>query len=245
MGILRIIVGLIASTMIASSRALNNTVAFGTFVKSQYITAQTNRTLIVKYEPSSRGTPVIQSQYQLPPAYSTQITLEYNIRFDKDFEWVKGGKLPGIRGGNKAAFGCVQPQPVDAWSYRLMWRANGFAEMYLYDQSRANGTVPCGVSTKSKQPLFVRDKWINLKMYAKINSAPSRADGIAKLYVDNKLALSRTGIKFKSVAGSNIEKILFSTFYGGHDSSWSPSKSTYIHIQGAWIYNYDVVAISQ
>ncbi|THG99990.1 hypothetical protein EW145_g7158 [Phellinidium pouzarii] len=56
--------------------------------------------------------------------------LSYDIMFDEDFDWVKGGKLPGLRGGPKtnSCSGGNEPTGSDCFSSRLMWRADGAGE---------------------------------------------------------------------------------------------------------------------
>jgi len=55
--------------------------------------------------------------------------LSYEVAFDQDFDWVKGGKLPGLRGGLNSS-GCSGgdsvPDGIDCFSSRVMWRK--FAE---------------------------------------------------------------------------------------------------------------------
>ena len=55
--------------------------------------------------------------------------LSYEVAFDQDFNWVKGGKLPGLRGGLNSS-GCSGgdslPDGIDCFSSRIMWRK--FAE---------------------------------------------------------------------------------------------------------------------
>ena len=56
--------------------------------------------------------------------------LSYEIAFDSGFNWVKGGKLPGLRGGPSLT-GCSggkEPTGTDCFSTRLMWRTNGEGE---------------------------------------------------------------------------------------------------------------------
>lgn len=56
--------------------------------------------------------------------------LSYEVAFDKGFQWVKGGKLPGLRGGSDTS-GCeggAEPNGTDCWSTRLMWRTAGEGE---------------------------------------------------------------------------------------------------------------------
>ena len=55
--------------------------------------------------------------------------LSYEVAFDADFPFVKGGKLPGLRGGsdpNTCSGG--SESNGDCFSTRLMWRTNGAGE---------------------------------------------------------------------------------------------------------------------
>lgn len=58
----------------------------------------------------------------------------YEVAFDAGFDWVQGGKLPGLRGGLSST-GCSGGDTAngqDCFSSRLMWRTNGAGEgMYL------------------------------------------------------------------------------------------------------------------
>ena len=56
--------------------------------------------------------------------------LSYEVAFDQGFQFVKGGKLPGLRGGLDTV-GCeggAKPNGTDCWSTRLMWRTAGAGE---------------------------------------------------------------------------------------------------------------------
>ena len=60
--------------------------------------------------------------------YTMMVT--YELAFDEGFDWVKGGKLPGLRGGLNSS-GCSggnKSDGLDCFSSRLMWRKNGLAE---------------------------------------------------------------------------------------------------------------------
>ena len=60
---------------------------------------------------------------------ANSVTLEYKVFFPGDFEWVKGGKLPGLYGGRTR---CSGGDPaLDCFSTRMMWRAGGAGELYL------------------------------------------------------------------------------------------------------------------
>ncbi|THH17880.1 hypothetical protein EW146_g3035 [Bondarzewia mesenterica] len=56
--------------------------------------------------------------------------ISYEVAFDSGFDWVLGGKLPGLRGGPdpNGCSGGHQPNGTDCFSVRLMWRKNGAGE---------------------------------------------------------------------------------------------------------------------
>lgn len=58
--------------------------------------------------------------------------VSYEVAFDNYFDWVKGGKLPGLRGSTKSNLGgCSSAKASatnDCFSIRLMWRNSGNAE---------------------------------------------------------------------------------------------------------------------
>ncbi len=74
---------------------------------------------------------------------ATNASLEYSVYFPSDFDFVKGGKLPGLYGGHKGCSGgnaavewvdALRSSLSDAFSCfstRMMWRTGGKGELYL------------------------------------------------------------------------------------------------------------------
>lgn len=60
---------------------------------------------------------------------ATNVTLQYSIFFPADFEWVHGGKLPGLYGGHGGCSGGNSAKTC--FSTRMMWRQGGAGELYL------------------------------------------------------------------------------------------------------------------
>jgi hypothetical protein len=57
------------------------------------------------------------------------VSLQYSVFFPLGFDFVLGGKMPGLYGGHT---GCSGGDPaVDCFSTRLMWREGGAGELYL------------------------------------------------------------------------------------------------------------------
>ena len=73
-----------------------------------------------------------QMEQDLGIPETDSLTLKYDVKFEKDFDWVKGGKLPGLFGGAVSCSGGADAAELGCFSTRLMWRAEGDAELYLY-----------------------------------------------------------------------------------------------------------------
>ena len=58
---------------------------------------------------------------------ATNVTLQYSIFFPADFEWVQGGKLPGLYGGHGGCSGGNNAKTC--FSTRMMWRQGGAGEL--------------------------------------------------------------------------------------------------------------------
>jgi hypothetical protein len=57
------------------------------------------------------------------------MTLEYSVFFPAGFDFVLGGKMPGLYGGKEGCSGGDAAE--DCWSSRMMWRKDGNGELYL------------------------------------------------------------------------------------------------------------------
>ncbi|HEY5039276.1 MAG TPA: hypothetical protein VIJ93_09420, partial [bacterium] len=69
------------------------------------------------------------SKFPIEPQES--LYFRYYVRFDPGFDFVKGGKLPGLAGG-KGNTGGHKANGTDGWSARVMWRSDGKIVQYVY-----------------------------------------------------------------------------------------------------------------
>jgi len=60
------------------------------------------------------------------PRNLTDATFEYDIMFGKNFNFVRGGKLPGLGGGIAKGAGGTKEEYQNGFSARLMWRETDF-----------------------------------------------------------------------------------------------------------------------
>lgn len=171
-----------------------------------------------------KGAPPGGAQFYGTPnsSPSDRIKLSYSLRFSRDFDFVKGGKLPGLYGGTGNSGGDI-PNGRDGFSSRLMWRKNGIGEVYAYlPNSKKNGT-----SLGRGQWTFRPNTWHQIQQELQLNT-PDRSDGSVRIWLDQKLVLEETGLRFRTTSKLKIDGIFFSTFFGGDDRSWSPPKDVFI-----------------
>ncbi|MGF1515553.1 MAG: polysaccharide lyase [Elainellaceae cyanobacterium] len=169
------------------------------------------------------GVPIGGGQFyadlDLPPQDS--LRLGYSVRFSEDFEFVKGGKLPGLFGGEGASGGNI-PDGTDGFSARLMWRRDGQGEVYAYlPTSEGYGTsIGRGAWT------FTPGEWHDLEQEVVLNQ-PGKADGQVRVWLDDKLVLEERDLTFRTTDKLKLDGIFFSTFFGGGDRSWSTPKDVH------------------
>ncbi len=162
--------------------------------------------------------------------------LEYKVKFDKNFTWATGGKLPGLAGATTLsqplAVGCTKNQNnIDnSFTMRLMWRSNvahtqtPYLIVYPYLPNR---TSNCGGDIRFFSGLE-KDKWYTVKQYIKLNT-PGQSNGKLKMYLDGKELLDQNNIMYRLAGKSNVKinNIIMHTYRGGsRDDKWWHSPNT-------------------
>ena len=171
----------------------------------------------VAYVGYERGSERVLLRYPLRSAVD-RATFSFDVRFEKDFQWVRGGKLHGL--GPKHAITGGKARHLDGWSARVTFKKDGHCATYLYDQDKDN---KYGVGHKSIRPVFQAGKWHHVVFEVSLNT-PGKPDGIARIIIDDKEAIKTKKVVFRGNGGreTQIQQFLFSTFHGGHEPHWSP-----------------------
>lgn len=178
---------------------------------------------------------------------ATSASFGYSVYFPTDFDWVKGGKLPGL---------CIGTAPAEcstggnwttsAGSFRIMFRAGGQAIGYAYfplaggnqgayavqgpeykaSADASNGNTGHDIwFKKNKSFQLIAGEWNTVRMRVALNS-PGKSDGSLDLTING---VSRTirGVRWRDSAKSMINSVNFVSFYGGSDVSWAPARPSY------------------
>lgn len=171
------------------------------------------------------GTPDREGQGE--PIY--EVYINYKVKFEKDFPWQSGGKLPGVIASDQ--YGSKE----DLSSLRLMWREAGNLEFYIHtpheERTRLlwdNGDAGLGHAAAKD------DEWVDITMRVKMNTVANgtaRADGELEGWINGEHAAFYDDVKIRGDEDTNINSLFFSTFYGGSSGSgdpqwWPPQDST-------------------
>ncbi|HSC86406.1 MAG TPA: hypothetical protein VLC09_04020 [Polyangiaceae bacterium] len=149
-----------------------------------------------------------------------ELFFSYRVRFAPGFDFVNGGKLPGLVGGSSPS-GCTTDL-YNGFSARNMWRGGGIVEQYMYYPDRTNR---CGDDWNYSGARFVPGTWHTVEHRIRMGTK-GQSNGVMQGWLDGKLLLNRTNVRWRTAtAGYAIDTLYFSTFFGGSDSSWAPKSA--------------------
>lgn len=170
---------------------------------------------------SNLGAPLGGAQFYINLEGKEAVELSYMLKFSPDFKFVKGGKLPGLYGGDRNASGKRLPTEDSGFSTRMMWRENGAGYIYAYlPSSEMHGTY-------LGKWQFEKNKWHKITQRVYLNK-PGKADGKIEIYLDRKLVSEIKDLKFRNGSSLTLDGLFFSTFFGGSDKSWASQENVYM-----------------
>lgn len=186
--------------------------------------------------PGETGTqwPTSLEEFDGLEAQYDSLYLRYYVKFEEGFDFVKGGKLPGLMGGKDSysRSGGNQPDGTNGWTMRFMWRSEGRAVVYAYlpegkYKEGVWGTdIDLGVN-------FQTNKWHCVEQFIKVNS-PQSEDGLLKVWIDDQLVLNIDDVRYRTVSNDygSVGGLYMSTFHGGSDATWAPSVNSFAQFDG-------------
>ena len=176
--------------------------------------------------------------------------LEYKLKFDDNFFWATGGKLPGLGGSTEG----INSESVGrgtipsgkrydvsgkGFSARLMWRRNRtqtdrpYLILYSYFAKKQNNTNRRDNENGDAYRLFTGledDKWYTIRQYIKLNT-PGRDNGVVKMWIDGDLVMNNSQMNIRKTSNRNlkINALVMNTYRGGNrtDRVWQSPRTEY------------------
>lgn len=154
--------------------------------------------------------------------------LSYKVKFEENFDFVKGGKLPGL-GGGKNNTGKKKPTGFDGISARVMWRKDGRMVSYVYhpNQPRKEGE-DFKWTLNGKDVYAVLGKWNTIQMQVTVNDIGKKNGRLLAIF-NGQQVLNKTDLEFRKTDKFGIDSFLFSTFFGGSNKIWAPKKNQTVY----------------
>ena len=178
----------------------------------------------VNFGSSKEGLPLGGASFYVPFSAGKESCVHYRVRFPADFDFVKGGKLPGLYAG-EAPSGGEKVSGKNGWSVRLMWRENGDGELYEYIFNKKG---KFGFSAGRGAFSFPRGRWVEIDLEVVVND-PDRRNGVARLWIDGRAVIEQHDIVYTTDDDGETEGgLMFSTFFGGDDDSWASPKDQHV-----------------
>ncbi|PIL33036.1 hypothetical protein GSI_04485 [Ganoderma sinense ZZ0214-1] len=177
-----------------------------------------------------------------------EVTFSYSVLFEDGFDFNKGGKLPGVFGGDSfdVATSCSGGRRDDrCFSARFMWRTDGKGEIYTYlppdysankavcdvaPESECNDTYGASVGRGSFK--FTAGTRATIGQRVRLNDV-GKENGELELFVEGKSIFTVTGLVLRDSSAGRFQGIQMQTFFGGSDSSWASPKS-----QNTWFSDF-------
>ncbi|KAI8338018.1 hypothetical protein BC941DRAFT_424365 [Chlamydoabsidia padenii] len=165
-----------------------------------------------------------------PPS---SLELSYKVFFPKNFDFVKGGKLPGLFGGHKeCSDGSNSPT---CFSTRFMWRENGKGEVYAYIPPKLQIKNICkenknvcnsdyGYSLGRGSWTFKTNAWNPVHQVVKLNTV-GKQDGQITVFVNGKQVYHQSNLVFRTKSTKKTFGIVFDTFFGGSSPEFKTPKT--------------------
>jgi hypothetical protein len=183
---------------------------------------------------------------------SDEVTVSYSIEFPRDFDFKKGGKLPGICiGTSKSDCSAGGDWRKGQGSVRVMWRAengkNPYAIGYVYTThgnpkagANAQGSSSSSAMDPSDRtghnfwkkgtPFKLKHGWNTISLHVKLNS-PGSKNGILEMSV-NGVTKKVTDFVVREKSNEKIQSLNFVSFFGGGDASWAtPNKVLHVNFK--------------
>jgi hypothetical protein len=199
-------------------RLLDGDSCVPTFLRVHYPAGSASQ-LSVRNEDAPTGG--AQAYLLLKSGPTDTLHLSYRVRFEPGFQFNKGGKLPGLFGGDHVSGGNI-PDGVNGLSTRYMWRAGGAGEVYAYlPSSQVHGT---NLGTGSWT--FPTGTWTTMQQRVRLNT-PGLADGSITVWMNGNQVLRLDNVVFRDSPSLRIDGLFFSTFFGGADTTWASPVDQY------------------
>jgi hypothetical protein len=168
--------------------------------------------------------------WRWPVGWREVADLGYEARFGEGFEFVKGGKLPGLCGGPENVSGGRPSDGRNGFSVRLMWRRDGRGEAYVYHKHQKGDYGDSFAFPDTFR--FPVGETFGVRIRVGMNR-PGERDGLLRVWIrlpgqEPELLVDRNDMEWRDNATYGVDSLYFEVFHGGGDRSWAPERACWV-----------------
>ncbi len=231
-------------------------------VKNSNDAVNPTQTLYIDFPANSLGPEEGGTHWQSPlPTQHDEIYVSYDVMFMPGFQFQRGGKLPGIKGGNPPI---ERSTGYDGFVAYMMFKGDRpvfyiyYPDNYLDEYGAtfewgynhpASDFQPSKIVLEyaSGEPShFTTGKWHNITYRVVLNTVSSSGgnfDGILEGFFDGKLVTQLSHVKFRNTTDLKIDKITMMAFFGGGTDSWRNPIDEWVKLDNIMLYTYKNASI--
>ncbi|KAG0270410.1 hypothetical protein DFQ27_007562 [Actinomortierella ambigua] len=167
--------------------------------------------------------------------------ISYEVAFPAGFNYVLGGKLPGVYGGASydGCSGGVQSTGSNCLTMRMMWRQSGVGEVYAYIPSNTkfckDSNVQCndvyGTSIGRGTVFFAPNQWTRIDIVMQLNDPAGLSNGKLAVYLNGNKVVDMATLSYRSTGMVAFHGLMFSSFFGGSDETYATPVDQYIYFK--------------
>lgn len=187
----------------------------------QFLSFAGDGTMRQRFVPYPRGTERVAAATFLPK--SRTYTLSQSVFLEPGWELPKGAKFGfGLGAGPLPSGGRVMP---DGFTARFYLRSNrdGTYDVVVYSYQADRGKQ-YGLGHPFGSFALRAGQWVQMTMEVTANSAANRSDGSLRGWINGRLEIDLSGIQWQAAGTPTVDSLIFSSFFGGGDPSWSPRR---------------------
>ena len=165
-----------------------------------------------------------------------ELYFSYRLKFKPGFEWVLGGKIPGLRGGPEWS-GFDPPGWSDGFVVLLMWNSTPQPTFYYYhhDQDHMYG------DSEEWDYTLTPGIWYTITVRIVMNTIGENGgnnDGILEGYINDKLYCQLSNLRFRNIDSIGTDQLYVASFFGGDGEQWAAKKDEWLDVDDFIVFSY-------
>ena len=165
-----------------------------------------------------------------------EMYFSYRVRFKPGFEWVQGGKLPGLRGGDSWD-GWYGPPYDGGFVNFLMWSPEPTITHYYYYHGQTHEYGASSLWDTSIES----GKWYTITLRIVMNTISGEYgndDAILEGFIDGNLVSQITGFTLRNLSSVGIDMMQIGCFFGGSSPDFAAARDEWIEVDDFYAFNY-------